>query len=927
MERKGTLFPIVLFPVIPLLLATLLLLSCEDATEKKLKIGFSQCVSNDAWRRTMHEEMYRELSFYPELSLEIKDAQGNSQLQVQQIREFQEAGVDLLIVSPNEAEPITPIVEELFQSGIPVIIVDRKITSNLYTAYIGGDNYEIGLTAGQYIKNLLQHQGKILEIWGLRGSSPARDRHRGLLKGLEGSDIQITTQIAGQWEKDTARSRLKEHLLQQDYPQFDLVFGHNDVMTIGANEICRELGIVGKRFVGVDALPGPFGGIQAIADGVLDATFFYPTGGDKAIEVAYKILTGQDFEKENILQTAAVDLSNIRIMKQQTDRIISQQTNIFRQKEMIDSQLEIYKSQRGLLIVLGITLFIAVISLAYSFKSLRDKKEINQELRQKHEEVLVQQQKTMEYAQKAEEATRYKLEFFTNISHEFRTPLTLIQAPVEELIENKAASAFKADLLLVRKNTYRLLRLVNQLMDFRKIDNNKMGVKASMQPVVPFIEDIMSVFQKAAKDNQIHFRLLVDNPGITLWFDPVMMDKVIFNLLSNAFKFTPRKGFIHIHVAEEPLTHEVLITVEDNGLGMIGEDIAHVFDRFFQGKPGIRKTGTGLGLALTKELLELQHASIQVRSEPGEKTIFEIRMKMGNSHFDESQLLTDSLETQVVDHDTFLPDQEESASNSDKDTQSMSQHSILIVEDDKEIRGYLATKLGQHYHILEAADPEVAYAIASDELPDLITCDLMFQRGDGLDLIAQLKANPMTQSIPIIVISAKTTPDEKLAGIKTGVDDYITKPFSISFVGEKIKTLLATRSQLKARFLHELPVDSKAITPQTADKKFVTEFSTLIEENLHDPHFGVSEICREMGLSRGQLYRKAKTVLGYSINDYINKVRLRKAKHLLLEESESIADISHKVGFSTSAYFSTVFKNAFGITPSEYRESNVKHRM
>ena len=914
-----------LIPIVPLLLGLVFLTSCENDTNRKLKIGFSQCVSNDAWRRTMHEEMYRELSFYPELSLEIKDAQGNSQLQIQQIREFQKQGVDLLIVSPNESEPITPIVEEVFQLGIPVIVVDRKINSNLYSAYIGGDNYEIGLTAGQYIKNLLRGNGKILEVWGLRGSSPARDRHRGLLNALEGSEIEIVSQIEGEWEKDTARSRLKTHLLQEKFPDFDLVFGHNDVMTIAANEVCRDLGLYDKIFVGVDALPGPFGGIQAISDGVLDATFFYPTGGDKAIEVAYRILSGEQVEKENILQTAAVDLTNIRIMKQQTDRIISQQLNIVRQREMIDSQLEIYQSQRGLLIVLAITLFVAIVSLAYIFKSLKDKQEINQELTQKNEEVLRQQEKAMEYARKAEEATKYKLEFFTNISHEFRTPLTLIQAPVEDLIQNRDAMAFKSDLILIRKNTYRLLRLVNQLMDFRKIDNNKMMVKASSQALVPFLEEVMSVFQKTASDNQIHFRLMAENQSIQLWFDPVMMDKVFFNLISNSFKFTPKKGFIHIHIVEEPLNHEVLIRVEDNGLGMMNEDIDHVFDRFYQGKPGIRKTGTGLGLALTKELLELHHASIQVRSEPGEKTLFEIRMKMGNRHFEESQLLTNSMDSQVLDHDIYFPDQD-SFPPSEEERDFNPQQCILVIEDDREIRKYLKDKLRPHYRVIEAEDPEVAFSIATDELPDLITCDLMFHNGNGLDLIKKLKSDSVTEAIPIIVISAKTTPEDKLMGIKTGVDDYITKPFSMSFVLERIKTLLANRSQLKKHFLHELPMDPKSSTPNTTDKKFANAFTMLIEENLHDPHFGVNEICREIGLSRGQLYRKAKSILGYSVNDYINKVRLKKAKYLLLQENESISDISHKVGFSTSAYFSTVFKNAFGITPSDYREGNLKHK-
>jgi signal transduction histidine kinase/AraC-like DNA-binding protein len=895
------------------------LISCESEKKKKFKIGFSQCVSNDAWRRTMHEEMFRELSFYPEFSLEIKDAEGDNQKQIRQISEFLDEGVDLLIVSPNESEPITDIVEELYQTGIPVIVIDRKITSNLYSAYIGGDNFEIGYTAGQYIVNLLKGKGNILEIWGLRGSSPAKERHRGLLKALEGTEIKIITEIEGEWEKEIARNRLTKHLSEGEYPDFDLVLSHNDVMGIAAFEVCNELNIENKKFIGVDALPGPYGGIQAIKDGILDATFFYPTGGDKAIEIAKKILSGDSYDKENILHTAAVDSSNIRIMKQQTDRIINQQNNIFRQKIMIDNQLEIYQSQRGLLIGFGITLFIAFVSLAYVFKSLKYKQESNKELELKNREILNQQEKVMSFSREAEEATKYKLEFFTNISHEFRTPLTLIKGPIEELILHKEAVNFKSELLMIRKNTLRLLRLVNQLMDFRKIDSGKLQVRASEQALIPFLEEIMSVFQKTAKDNQINFRLICDNPNIRLWFDPIMMDKVLFNLLSNAFKFCPKKGLIYIKVTEDFLKHDVSICVEDSGQGMNKEDLDHAFERFYQGNPNTRKIGTGLGLALSKELINLQHGTIQVFNLNGEKTVFEIRIKMGKSHYADEELDNSALNQQNYEHDDVILEEDEITNNStiEKDKK----YSILIIEDDPEIRNYLSKKLQDFYTVLNAEDMQTAFSIAIDTIPDLITCDLMLKDGNGLSLIEKLKSNPQTSGIPIVVISAKTTDDDRILGIKSGVDDYITKPFSISFVLERIKTILSNRNQLKEHYLHELPNATKTIHPLNTDKKFIYSFTSIIEGNISNPDFDVNEICREMGMSRGQLYRKTKSIMGYSVHDYINKVRMKKAKHLLVHDPDSIADISFKVGFRTSAYFSTAFKNTYGITPSEFRES------
>lgn len=899
-------------------------ISCAEDEGKTFRVGFSQCVSNDAWRKAMHEEMYRELSFYPEIKLEIKDANGSSSLQIKQIQEFINERIDLLIVSPNESEPITPIVEEAFASGIPVIVVDRKVNSSQYSAYVGGDNYEIGFTAGQYIKALLNKKGNLLEVWGLPGSSPAKDRHQGLLDALADSDIQIIDQIYGEWERDTAVSRTSEFILEKAeiLQNTDLIFGHNDVMTIGAQLKLQEAGFE-KKAIGIDALTGSDAGIQAILDGVLDASFLYPTGGDKAIEIAAKILKGESFSKENILQTVAVDSSNVKIIKQQTDRIIDQQINITRQRQMIDSQLEIYQSQRGLLIVFGITLFIAVISLAYVFKSLKDKQEINEELREKNREIFNQKEKILAFSEVAEKANRQKIDFFTNISHEFRTPLTLIQGPVEEMLQRNEARIFRSDLILIRKNTSRLLRLVNQLMDFRKLDGAKMQVSASENALIPFLEEIMSAFNKIAKDHQIRFKLICDNPAIKLWFDKGMMDKVIFNLLSNSFKFTPNKGTVYLRVFEDSLKYEVVIQVEDNGEGMDAEEANHVFDRFFQGKSGIRKSGTGLGLALAKELVEIQQGRIEVSGKKGENTIFEVRMKMGKAHFKPEELYEQYQVDQFMLHETFLPEEDEI---SPPKVNLVHAKSILIVEDDPEIRNYLKNRLENEYQIFEAESLGAAFLIAMDKVPDLITCDLMLKNQDGLKLVETLKASPATSHIPIIVISAKNTPDELLKGIKTGVDDYITKPFNIAFVRERIRTILANRDQVREHYLHELPIPEHMGSSEAADRKFTNAFTSLIEENISDPQFGISKIGRELGLSRGQLYRKVKSTLGYSVNDYVVKIRLKKAKYLLANEQMSIAEIAFQTGFRTSSYFSTVFKSALDCTPSEYRENLNKHK-
>lgn len=891
--------------------------SCTSDKEKKFVIGFSQCISTDAWRQAMHEEMLRELSFYPNLELIIKDAEGNNELQIEQIKEFQALGIDLLIVSPNESQPITPVVTEVFQSGVPVIVVDRKINSNQYTAYVGGNNYEIGYSVGQYIKNLTPDSLEILEIWGLKGSSPAIDRHQGLVSSL-GGEATIKYRIDGEWERNIAKEKLRSFLQTNPAASFNVIFGHNDVMAISASEVCKELGYDHIKVIGVDALPGPLAGIQAVSDGVLHASFFYPTGGDKAIEIAWKILSKDSFEKENILQTAAVDSSNVRIMKQQTDKIINQQTNIVRQQEMIRSQIEIYQSQKGLLIVFAVTLFIALISLAYVFKSLKDKQEINRELEVKNTEILKQQQQLVDFSKKAEEATAQKLKFFTNVSHEFRTPLTLILAPIEELLATPFTSPFKKDLTLIRKNTYRLLELVNQIMDFRKIDNGKMKIQVTEQEIVPFIEEIMSVFEKKAKSLNVRLKLFCEEPKLKLWFDTSLMDKVLFNLVSNAFKFVSEKGFVSIRVFQDILKHEVVIQVEDNGTGIDQEELSQVFDRFFQGRTGTRKVGTGIGLALAKELVELHHGQINARSILGETTVFEIRMKMGYTHFEEHELLTDFEHLLKEGHEGYAEEEEESYAPKGNE---YANQTILIIEDDTDIRTYIKKGLAANYQLLEASDATVGYSKACDFLPDLITCDLRLGHEDGFDLISRLKSNPSTAAIPIIILSAKSSQEEQLKGIRLGIEDYVVKPFNMTILKEKIKTILHNRTKIEQIYLHGLPVvEQKA---DKLDKKFISEFKSIVEKNISDPDFGVNKICLELGLSRGQLYRKVKSELGYSVNDYITKVRIKKSKFLLGESDKSIADIAFLTGYTSAAYFSTAFKNSEGITPSEFREQQL----
>ena len=895
------------------------LFSCQEAKNlKKYKVGFSQCTGLDAWRRQMLQSMNGELAFYPDIELLYKDAENSSEQQILDIEGFIESKVDLLIVSPNETDPITPVVEKAFQKGIPVIMVDRKINSSMYSAYIGANNYEVGKLAGKYISELLIGSGSIVEIWGLRGSSPAAERHRGLWEILKDyPDIKLVGEVDGKWEQDTAKVQVRKSI--EKFPPFDLVFAHNDVMAYGANQICHELFPDNQiKFIGVDALPGPSAGIQFVDDNILTASFLYPTGGEESIRIANQILKGLPFEKENILLSTVIDSKNVRVMKLQYNKILNQQKDIIRQQEKINEQIQTYYSQRILIFVLLASLIVMIIAGSIAALNWFEKTEINKRLEAKSKEILDQKNIIAEIAAKAELATQEKLKFFTNISHEFKTPLTLIMGPIEELMGNGQESKMSsnANLSLIKKNAMRLLRLVNQLMDFRKIEDKKMMVKASDQDLVHFISDVMNAFEMIAKKRKIDFRLVSNPDQLHVWFDPDMLDKVIFNLLSNAFKFTNDKGKICITISRDEEERNAIVWIEDNGLGMLQEHIVHAFDRFYTGE---NIAGHGIGLSLSKELIDLHHGNLTLTSEKGKGTKFCIILPLGNAHFDEQQLVSGKFKWlrnplyDSINEPYHLVEEKEVNGAHQKD------HTLLLIDDNTELRQFIKARLQTRYHIEEAHDGTTGLRLAFDIVPDVIICDLMLPGKDGLEVVNTLKEDLRTSHIPIVILTAKSTIEQKIVGARSGADEYITKPFVLEYLHERIKSLIQSRELLREHYSHDLHIEPIASTPGSLDKKFINDFTALIEKNIANTELHVNDIGHELGMSRVQVYRKVKALLGYSVNDYIVSVRLKTAKHLLRTTDKTIQEISIEVGFSSPTYFSTAFKAKFKMTPRELK--------
>lgn len=397
---------------------------CQSPSERKMyTIGFSQCTGGDEWRRAMLNDMNRELALYPHFKLLYKDAANSTTTQLTQIRELVAQGIDLLIISPNETSPVlTEAIDAVFQSGIPVILLDRKITSDSYNSFIGADNLEIGRMVGEAIPNLLKNKGKVVEVWGLRSSSPAQERHKGLVEEIAKSkSVALIAELDGEWEQDTARKAAQAQL--DLLRQADLVFAHNDVMALSVQRVCTEAGIHPlPLFVGIDGLPGPKSGLQGLMEGKLTATFLYPTGGEEAIEVAAQILAGKATKREYILSSIRIDHSNIKAIKAQSDKLLHQQQDIEKLNQKIGQLNDTYATQKNALYVIITCLILAVLLGIWALYLVRAKQLSNKKLELQNQQINEQKNKIEEVSNKARQATEEKLRFYSYISHEFRTP-------------------------------------------------------------------------------------------------------------------------------------------------------------------------------------------------------------------------------------------------------------------------------------------------------------------------------------------------------------------------------------------------------------------------------------------------------------------------------------------------------------------------
>lgn len=733
--RKHTLFIIILLAIIS---------SCSTG-EKKYRIGVSQC-SDDIWRDKQNTELKMAAYFHDNVDLKFAAAYDSDERQIQQIDSLVNEGIDLLIVAPNQIATISPAIDRTFEKGIPVIVFERKTNSRKYTAYMGADNYEMGKLMGEYIATRLQGKGKLMEVMGLKGSSPSIERHNGFRDALKDyPQLEVIATMQGDWTEPTAYKQVKEWNLKHPDTNIDLVFGMNDRSAIGARKAFSETQKTLPLFCGIDGLPGENGGIQQVRDSLLEASYIYPTHGDQLLQLALDILDGKSYTKETSLVSALVTRDNARVLQLESEEVTRLSKNVEQLHLTADSYLQQLASQR-LFTLFSFAFIILLLMLAFAFYLYnRQKKRILSE-RQKLE--------------------REQLNFYTQVSHELRTPLTLIEGPLTQLAETEdlqnASKETTNMLAIVRRNTHQLTQLINKMLEVQ-----------------------VGGFQEANNTN----------------------------------------------------TDDSYVTKE-----------------------------------------------ISTESAPN------------------------ILETEQP-----------------QDT------SVLIVDDNNDIREYLRTILQEKYQVFEAEDGQKGLALAQEQVPDIIISDVMMPVMNGLEFCQNIKMNEITSHIPVILLTARALNSHQIEGYKSGADAYITKPFQPDLLLARIGNLLRNRHLLKDLWGTSSNAtkkeDKTATTENTAlssegtrENAFISRFKKVVEERMTDSELSVETIGSELGLSRVQLYRKVKALTGSSPVDLLRKARLNKAQQLLQTTDLSVSEIAYQVGFTSPSYFTKCYKDEYGKVPGESRK-------
>lgn len=577
-----------------------------------------------------------------------------------------------------------------------------------------------------------------------------------------------------------------------------------------------------------------------------------------------------------------------------------------------------YATPYSVALYISVILFIISILVYFQYSKIRLKTSL--ELEKKDKEQI-------------EEINQAKLRFFTNISHEFRTPLTLIIAQVELLLQNSSLSPnIYNKILKVYKHTYQMRRLISELLDFRKFEQKHVVLNVMEKDLVSFVKEIYLSFYEYSASHHITYTFNSKNNHLTAWFDPDQMQKVIYNLLTNAFKFTRIQGIIEVIISEKEDTIDLQIV--DNGVGIDGKDIDKVFNRFYQAENNTEtfrgSGGTGIGLALAKSIIESHHGTISVKSQPGYGSIFTVSLKKGNEHFIDNEgavivtdSATDNIKPNTLPDPLFMENMTEIPLLSVAEDIKEEGYTILIVEDHEELLQTLISLFSPLYRVISARNGEEALQKAIEEQPDLILSDIMMPRMTGTEMCMRIKSNLDLCHIPVVLLTALTSSEQNMEGLQRGADDYIGKPFNAKLLIVRCNNLIRNRRLLQNKYKQQSTTDTKLLATNKLDLNFIEKVEKIILDNIDNPDFDVNHLAQEMALGRSTLFSKFKGLTGMTPNEFILNYKLKQAANFLRNNPEmQIGDISDRLGFSSARYFSRCFKSQFSVSPIEYRKGN-----
>ena len=866
---------------------TLVFSACSDNNVKKYVIGVSQC-SEDIWRDKLNNELVMSTYQHDNVTLKFASANDNDRLQKQQIEQFIKEGVNLLIVSPNQIHTISSVIDKAYDAGIPVILFDRKTDSRKYTAFIGADNYEAGHEIGYFIGQQLEGKGNIAEICGLQASSPAIERNRGFMDALKSyPNVKVVARGYGDWIKESGVTAM-DSILVQSKESFQYVFAQNDRMALGALQSIKKHKVKGIKIVGIDALPVPGGGMENVRDGNLEASYIYPTRGDSVMQLALNILEKKPYKRDNYLKGALVTKANANVLLMQNEEMNKQTARLNALHGKVDTYLVQYNHQKMYIVLFSIILLLLIGIMVYIYRTILMKRRIE------------------------EEANKAKLQFFTNISHELRTPLTLIADPVNYIIHDDNLNSQQRSMLqIVQRNVLVLTQLVSEILDFRKVQNGKMELRLSDFNLAECMKQWIKLFSVSAQKK--HIAISMDAPDtIMLRADQDKIERICYNLLSNALKYTSEGGEISLMAKEEG--GRVMISVADNGCGISSDELPYIFDRFYQAKNAGR--GTGIGLAIVKAFTELHHGEVSATSIEGKGSTFTIHIpvrqkgEVTNQPIEKIEQLVEPSSAEEVPNQARHIDDLIQPYQTDKPE-------VLIIDDNIDIRTYLRSVLSEKYNVSEAADGKVGLELARKIVPDIVLSDIMMPVMDGLAFCQQLKTDKAISHIPVILLTARSLDEQRAEGYEHGADAYLSKPFSLRLLLSRIDNLIESRKKLNQTWSKGVEDDEIGNISNEIDKSFLKQLRKIIQENLANSDLSVEQIGDEIGLSRVQLYRKVKALTGYSPVEIVRKARLTRARHLLQTTERTVSEVAYAVGFSTPSYFSKCYKDEFGENPKK----------